>query len=110
MERSESYTSPIAMLKQIEELKRRVGTLENLLFSAKEVLNLEEAAMFLGISRSMLYKLTYVNKIPFYKPTGKLIFFEKCHLLEWVRQNKHMSCDEAAAEAERRLAELNKTV
>ena len=53
------------------DLQSRVRTLENLCYSAKEVLNLEEATSFLGIAKSTLYKMTHENRIPYYKPAGK---------------------------------------
>jgi len=46
-----------------------------------------DAAEYLGISKSYLYKLTSGNKIPFYKPFGKKIYFDKVMLDEWVCQN-----------------------
>ena len=94
--------------RKIADLQARVRSLENLCFTTKEVLNLEEAALFLGISRSMLYKLTHAGEIAFYKPAGKLIFFEKCHLLEWVRRGLHKSNADAETEAERMMRVLNK--
>lgn len=103
MKEDNNYPSSYNSQRAIADLQARVRSLENLCFKAKEVLNLEEAALFLGISRSMLYKLTYANKIPFYKPAGKLIFFEKCHLLEWVRQSKGISEEEAESVAQSRM-------
>ena len=89
------------------DLQSRVRTLENLCYSAKEVLNLEEAASFLGIAKSTLYKMTHENRIPFYKPAGKLIYFEKSVLLEWIRSNRIMSEAELQEEARKKLLELN---
>ena len=63
--------------RRIVELQERVNRLENLCYAAKEVLNLEEAATFLGIAKSTLYKMTHLDQIPYFKPSGKLIFFEK---------------------------------
>ena len=63
--------------RKIASLQERVARLEDLCFSAKEVLNLEEASAFLGIAKSILYKMTHTNQLPFFKPAGKLIFFEK---------------------------------
>lgn len=40
--------------RRIVELQERVNRLENLCYAAKEVLNLEEAATFLGIAKSTL--------------------------------------------------------
>ena len=47
--------------RRIVALQERVERLENLCYSAKEVLNLEEASSFLGITKSTLYKLTGSN-------------------------------------------------
>ena len=80
--------------RKIVALQERVERLENLCYSAKEVLNLEEASSFLGIAKSTLYKLTGSNSLPYFKPAGKLIFFEKQALLNWVRGAKAMSEEE----------------
>ena len=93
--------------RKIAELQKRVTSLESLCFQSKPVLNLEEASIYLGISRSMLYKMTHAGKIDFYKPEGKLIFFEKESLLNWARKNKVKSDETTQAEAELKLRELN---
>ncbi len=93
--------------RKFTDLQSRVQTLENLCYSAKEVLNLEEAASFLGIAKSTLYKMTHENRIPFYKPAGKLIYFEKSVLLDWIRSNRVMSEAELQEAARKKLIELN---
>ena len=93
--------------RKFTDLQSRVQTLENLCYSAKEVLNLEEAACFLGITKSTLYKMTHENRIPFYKPAGKLIYFEKSVLLDWIRSNRVMSEAEIQEAARKKLIELN---
>ena len=93
--------------RKLTDLQSRVHSLENLCYSAKEVLNLEEAASFLGIANSTLYQMTHENRIPFYKPAGKLIYFEKSVLLEWIRSNRIMSEAELQEEARKKLLELN---
>ncbi len=80
----------------------------NLLIPAKETLTLEEAAVFLGMKRSTLYKMTHEHTIPFYRPNGKMIYFEKSDLLEWVRQNREDSIDEIAEEARLHMQMLGK--
>ena len=74
------------LLLKVESQEHRIEVLENILNVAKEVLNLEEASLFLGISKSSLYKLTHKHELPFYRPNGKLIYFEKTELLKWMRQ------------------------
>lgn len=53
----------------------------------KTVLSLNEAALYLGISKSSLYKLTGSKAISHHK-TGKLIYFKREDLDEWLLQNR----------------------
>jgi len=65
---------------------------------AKEVLNFKEALALLGISASMLYKLTHQRAISFYKPSGKLIYFKRDDLMNWMLSNKQPSNEEIKKE------------
>ena len=76
--------------RQIEELQKRMDTVEDILDNAKEVLSVEEAARFMDIARSSLYKMTSDRSIPFYRPNGKMIYFEKADILDWIRKNRVM--------------------
>ena len=71
-----------------KEILNKLTNIENLLSSKTEKpLNLDEAADYLGVSKSHLYKLTCKNKIPFYRPTGKRCYFEKSELHQWLLRN-----------------------
>ena len=54
----------------------------------KNLLTSDEAARFLGISKSYLYKLTMQRRIPHYKPCGKLNYFDLGELEEWAKSVK----------------------
>ena len=69
------------------ELKERLIRIERLLMVNKEVLTLEEACQYTGISRNYMYKLTSMNKIPYSKPRGKSIYFERMKLNAWLLGN-----------------------
>ena len=107
MTESKNFKMNLDHERRIVELQSRVNRLENLCFNAKEVLNLEEASAFLGIAKSTLYKMTHQNILPYFKPAGKLIFFEKRALLDWVRGAKALSEDEIRQEAAIRLREMD---
>ena len=77
--------------RQIEELQKRMDAVEDILDNAKEVLTVEEASRFMDIARSSLYKMTSDRSIPFYRPNGKMIYFEKADILAWIRQNRIMA-------------------
>ena len=87
------------LILQVSQLKHRVDNLENVLRNGKDVLTLEEASLYTGISRSTLYKLTRAHEIPDYKPHGKLILFERKELIAWVRANRIAAKDENEDEA-----------
>ena len=96
------------ILLKLESQNNRIKTLEHLLFDAKDVLTLEEAALFMGISKSSLYKMTHKHELPFYRPNGKLIYFEKSELVKWMLQNRSMTEDEIEEAARQQMSELSK--
>ncbi|MCD8031257.1 MAG: helix-turn-helix domain-containing protein [Bacteroides sp.] len=40
------------------------------------------------MSKTYLYKLTYLKEIPHYKPRGKILYFNRSDLENWVLQNR----------------------
>lgn len=65
----------------------------------KEVLTIDEASIYIGCTKGHLYKLTSKNKIPYYKPNNKLIYFDKSELNDWLRQNPQKTIQQIEAEA-----------
>ena len=66
----------------------------NTIFTTKEILTSEEAAMYLGISKSYLYKLTMRQQIPHYKPMGKMCYFNRAELEAWLQRNRVATTEE----------------
>ncbi len=69
-----------------------------------EVLTSEEAAIFLNIEKSYLYKLTSAGILPFSKPNGKMIYFSKQDLIKWALSNRRTGNMELDAKAATYLA------
>ncbi|PRP68277.1 helix-turn-helix domain-containing protein [Nonlabens agnitus] len=65
----------------------------------KEVLNLNEAAAYLDISASHLYKLTSQKQIPHFCPQGKKLYFNRTELDQWLQRNRQITTDEIDAQA-----------
>jgi excisionase family DNA binding protein len=57
-------------------------------FTTKEVLTAQETARYMGISMSYLYKLTMRKQIPHYKPMGKVCYFKRNEVEEWLLSNR----------------------
>ena len=66
MTQQKSVQMDSELAKYIAELEKRVRNLEDKFDSGKEVLTLQEAAQYMGIARSSLYKMTSTQAIPFY--------------------------------------------
>ncbi len=95
--------------KKVQEVEHRLTVTEDLLYEAKEVLTVEEAAKFLGLSKSFVYKMTHEGTLPFYKPNGKVCYFERAVLLKWMRSGKVSSKKEIEDAAQQKLQELAMT-
>ena len=76
------------LFQKLNELEDKIVSLS---LSSKEILNLDEAATHLQVSRSYLYKLTSAKEITHYKPSGKLIYFKKSDLDAWLLRNRELS-------------------
>lgn len=63
-------------------------------YSNQEILTFKESAEFLKISESYLYKLTHKKIIRHSKPSGKLIYFMKQDLVDWMLSNMQISVSE----------------
>lgn len=85
---------------QIESLEQKVDSLvrlacrltdekiTDLSITEKEMLTFREATEYLGISPSLLYKLTSRALIPHYKPRGKMVYFSRMELEGYMKKGK----------------------
>lgn len=72
-----------------EEIKKQLEEIKTLLRKQDDKpLNFNQAAEYLGFSHSYLYKLTSRKIIPTHRPTGKMLFFSKAELDDWIFSSK----------------------
>lgn len=71
----------------------------NIINTLKEVLTSDEAARYMGVSKSYLYKLTMRRQIPHYKPMGKMCYFKRAELEQWLQTNRVATDDELRQQA-----------
>jgi len=86
------------------DIEKRISAVESALqmtgFESKEVLTFDEVAKYTGLSKSYLYKLTSRAVIPHYKPSGKLLFFNKKELQNWLLSNRITPDNELSEKAQ----------
>jgi excisionase family DNA binding protein len=83
----------------LDKLTEIVNKLDEQNILQKTVLNLSEAAKYLDISESHLYKLTSTRQIPHFCPQGKKLYFRREELDQWLQRNRQSSSDEIDREA-----------
>ena len=66
----------------------------NIISTTKAVLTADEAARYMGISKSTLYKMTMRKQIPHSKPNGKVCYFDRLELEAWLMSNRVATADE----------------
>lgn len=82
-------------------ISSRLDKIEKLiLIGSKEVLTLEECAMFANLSENYLYNLTSQKKIKYYKPRGGKIYFKKSEVQEWLLKGQKMTEEEISSKAD----------
>lgn len=69
------------------------------LLAAKNVLTLEDVALLTGLSKSHLYRLTCTHQIPYYRPNGKQIYFDRSEVEAWMKQNRVATIKETEQQA-----------
>ena len=89
----------ISVAEYLQRIDERQQNIERMMFSQKNVLTFDEAATFIGVSKSHLYKMTMLKTIPHYKPRGKMVYFDRIELDSWLLQNRVSTADEIEAMA-----------
>ena len=75
----------------------------------KTVMNFNDLAIYTGLSKSYLYKLSSQGILPCYKPMGKVLFFDKAEIDLFLKQNRSTTTKEFESQASTYVT-LNKGV
>ncbi|WP_323757994.1 helix-turn-helix domain-containing protein [Roseivirga sp.] len=98
----------IEKLESIERLLKQNKGGDEVTVTDKEIMNAIELADYLSISMSQLYKLTHNMEIPFYKPTGKHLYFKKSDIIEWVTKFRIKTDYELEQEAANHMRKIRR--
>lgn len=87
------------------QILERLTSIENSLrLQTKDILTIDEAVIYTGISKSHLYKLTSQRGIPHYKQ-GLHVYFDKSELRRWLTSCRITTTAETERLAEAYVAE-----
>ncbi|MCT3845055.1 helix-turn-helix transcriptional regulator [Elizabethkingia anophelis] len=82
-----------------EIILRKLDRIEKHICGLKSILNVEELAEYTGFKKSYIYKLVHEKIIPYSKPNGKVLFFERKVIDEWLLNNPSKSKEEIQRES-----------
>lgn len=82
------------------EIKKQLDRIEAAALSQKNVLTFDEAAKYMGVSKSDLYKRTSNKEIPHFKPRGKMVYFDRIELETYLKKNPIQTGEEIEAKAQ----------
>ncbi|MEZ4801513.1 MAG: helix-turn-helix domain-containing protein [Gelidibacter sp.] len=91
-------------LKEIKELLIKQS------IQQKEILTIEEASEFLGLSKSRLYKMTSNKEIPHYKPGGKITYLNRQELEQWILNSRISSISDFDSDMDNYVGRTNKHI
>ena len=67
-----------------EIVQQKLNPVEKHIFGLKAILNVEELSDYTGFKKSYIYKLVHTHSLPFSKPNGEILFFERTKIDEWL--------------------------
>ncbi|HAN77065.1 MAG TPA: DNA-binding protein [Bacteroidales bacterium] len=76
------------LISMLIEQKNQLDRLEKLLQTNKEIIGMDELVEYTGLAKSYIYKLTASRDIPHYRPNGKILYFKKSQIDEWMLRNR----------------------
>ena len=92
-----SNSPPHVTTTKIMSIEKRLERIEQLTtLAAKDALTMDDAAAYTGLSKSYLYRMVHLKKIPYYKSVGgKQTYFAKTELKEWLLKHRVQTTEEA---------------
>ena len=88
-------------MSMFKDILTRLDRIEEKINGASfQLMSCEEAAKYLKVSKSHIYKLTSQNQIPYYKPHGKKIYFNKGDMDGWIKHDRVLTKDEISEVAD----------
>ena len=82
------------------QIKEQLDRIEQYsLIAAKNLLNIQEAAIILGMTVEGVRYNVRNNILPYYKPNVNRLYFKKSELEDWMMQNRSKSMAEIESEA-----------
>jgi excisionase family DNA binding protein len=88
------------------EILRELMEIKQLLSLQKKMWTVDDFCTYTGISKAYTYHLTATGKVKFYRPFGKMIFFDAEEVIDFLKQNPSESSKSLSAKATQYLLKI----
>ena len=88
-----------AILQNLDEIISRVSQIKEPSLAIPDMLTVEAFAKYIGCRKPTIYGLIHRNALPYYKPTGKRVYFKLTEVNEWLVRHRKKSFDEIERDA-----------
>ncbi|MFT4221873.1 helix-turn-helix domain-containing protein [Dysgonomonas sp.] len=68
--------------------------------NTKNVLTVDEAVLYTGLAKKTIYKMTSHKEIPHFKPSGRIVYFRREDLENWMLSNRIATAEELTGKAQ----------
>ncbi len=76
----------------MDKIEQELAEIKELILNQKDIFTIEELSRYTGYTIGYIHKLTASysdTSLPFSKPNGKKLFFEKKAVDEWLMKNRN---------------------
>ena len=87
------------LLKKVNRIEKILSKGKGADDELKPMLTITEAAEYMGLSLSSLYKMTHRRDLPVYKPSGGKVYLKREDINAYLSKHKLMSQEEIKQEA-----------
>lgn len=100
LEQMSKLQSFLERFKDINHLSSKLREIEGLVYIGKEFLTIAEAAKYMGVSISKVYKMTSSGELVPHRLTGKMVYVLREDVNELIRKSRTATDEEIAAKAD----------
>lgn len=91
------------LMHMVADILHELQEIKNLLQLNKKMLTLDEFCSYSGISKNYAYHLTSTGKVKFYRPFGKMIYFDIDDIVFFLKKNSSETDEALNLKADRYL-------
>lgn len=88
VEQAKYLQTTMARFGTLSDLLKELDVIREYIYVTKQLLTIDEAAHYLGVSKSYVYRMSCEHEITTYKPKGRLVYIDRDELNEWIKRYK----------------------